>query len=865
VSLLRQPGRAMRLGVTGRIVLLDAFLIALAAALLLGHVRHLGQLPGAPFELPWWTLAIGFYLCERVVVHLHLRGEAHTVSLGELPLALGLFFASPLALLAGQLAGDAVALVVHRRQPPLKLAFNLAQYSVGTLLAAALFRALAGDVEDIDNGALLAALAGVLVATAVGIAAIQTAIAISVQGLRLREVGQALGFGLVASAATGSLALYAVALLWADPAAGWVLAVPVITLWAAYSAYGRLREHHGRLQRLFRTSQVMHDGQDVESSLLGLLDEASGMFHADRAAVLICDALGSGALRTATGPEGVIAVMEQVPLEAGALPWSAAVAAEQPVLVREAATLDALAEHLGGVELGEAMLAPLRGETRMIGFMLLARRHTSVRTYGGDDLKLVRTVAHMAGAMLERGRLERNLRELAVTREQLRHEVAHDALTGLPNRRVLVERLAQALEARRGSAAAPAVLFVDLDEFKQVNDTAGHHAGDELLCAVAERLRGALRADDVAARLGGDEFAVLLPALTAPDEAFLVAGRILAALSEPIVIEGDRCHIGGSVGVALAGEHDSVADLLRKADLAMYDAKEAGGRRIALFRDELADAAQQRADLADALRHALEHDELDLAFQPILGLESGRIVAAEALVRWHHPVRGRIMPAQFIPAAERTGLIVPLGRWVLARACREAKRWASERPQGPPVAVSVNVSARQLTDGSLVLDVANALRASGLEPGSLVLEITESVVAADAGAALENLLALERLGVAIALDDFGNGYSALGYLTQLPLDIVKIDRSIIASVADGGQGALLARAVVSLAHGLDLRVVAGGIEREEQLAACRSLGVDTVQGFLLGRPSAGEDIEARIVGEAGGAAAPLDTVDAPRS
>jgi diguanylate cyclase (GGDEF)-like protein len=405
--------------------------------------------------------------------------------------------------------------------------------------------------------------------------------------------------------------------------------------------------------------------------------------------------------------------------------------------------------------------------------------------------------------------------------ESLRRLAFEDSLTGLPNRPLFEQRIASTLE----SGANAVVAFLDLDEFKQVNDSLGHAAGDRLLEICGERLRNALRSGDIVARLGGDEFAIL--AVDVADlDAFV--DRIFSVLSAPLVLEGKRLYLRASIGIAttLSGP-----ELLRNADLAMYAAKAAGTNRCAFYTDDMHINAVERLDRREQLERAIESGELRLHYQPIVDLDLGRVAGFEALVRWQHPIRGFLGPGEFIPLAEETGLIVPLGRWVLREAARQAAQWA-----GAPY-LSVNVASAQLEQPGFVDEVQAALTDSGLDPSRLVLEVTESSLVGDFEA--ERLQLLRRLGIRLAIDDFGTGYSSLSYLRRFPMDVLKIDRSF---TRDACEDSALLEAIVAMGESLGLVLIPEGIEEREQADALRALGCRLGQGYLFGRPVPAEDI-----------------------
>ncbi len=435
----------------------------------------------------------------------------------------------------------------------------------------------------------------------------------------------------------------------------------------------------------------------------------------------------------------------------------------------------------------------------------------------------------------------RDVTERKQVEARLEHQASHDSLTGLPNRAMLLDRLAGALASRQRTTAV-AVLLLDLDGFKLVNDSRGHAAGDELLVAVGRRLRAHLPPGALLARLGGDEFAVLLERVADPAESARLAEHLIEALRHPLDIDGREVFVSASVGVV---KHRpgwaKPGDLLRDADTALYQAKTRGPGSWAVFEPGMRASVLARLERETALRGAAERGELRLRYQPKVELATGRVVGVEALIRWEHPDLGLLHPVEFVRLAEETGLIVPLGRWVLWEACRRAREWRDLSGEAAPV-VCVNVSACQLREASFVAQVAMALEASGLDPDSLELEITESAVMRDAPEAWGALSDLRKLGVRLAIDDFGTGSSSLGRLRELPVDALKVDRSFVAGLGRDPGSLAIARAVTVLAHDLGLVVTAEGIETTEQASVLRALGVDLGQGFYFAPPLPGEAI-----------------------
>jgi diguanylate cyclase (GGDEF)-like protein len=420
-----------------------------------------------------------------------------------------------------------------------------------------------------------------------------------------------------------------------------------------------------------------------------------------------------------------------------------------------------------------------------------------------------------------------------------------DSLTRLPNRALFQDRVGHALARAGLRAGVLAVLFVDLDGFKDVNDSLGHAAGDHLLCSVAERLRACVRPADTAARLGGDEFAVLLEDITAEADAIRVAQRLLEALAAPFIIGGRETSVSASIGIALNRQADTVDELLRNADVAMYTVKETGRARFELFAPEMYTAVVQRVDLEHQLRSAVDKHEFTLHYQPLISLDTGRISGLEALIRWQHPTRGLLAPAEFIELAEETGVIVAVGAWVIEAACHQVCEWKRLQP-GQPFTLSVNLSPVQVFEAGIVDTVRGALTRSRLDPSDLVLELTEEVMVKDTETAGRRLRELKALGVNLAIDDFGTGYSSLSYLRRLPVDILKIDKSFVDGIAEGTTERAFAQAIVSLARTLGLQTVAEGVEQPEQVTTLRGLGCHVAQGYLFSEPLPAWRIDALI-------------------
>jgi diguanylate cyclase (GGDEF)-like protein len=435
------------------------------------------------------------------------------------------------------------------------------------------------------------------------------------------------------------------------------------------------------------------------------------------------------------------------------------------------------------------------------------------------------------------------LHQLEQTLGSFRHDAEHDPLTALANRALFHQRIERALEHPRRRSFA--VLFIDLDDFKTINDTLGHAAGDELLVAVAQRLRSTVRAEDTVARLGGDEFGILLNRLEGYEDAQRSAARVLDALQPPFSVGGAAMRVGTSMGLAPFGPRSTTSQLLREADMALYAAKDRGKNQFRAFSWTMQRDARDRFELQAELRQAIEREELVIHYQPVVELPSGRVAGFEALARWKHSTRGVLLPDRFIPLAEELGVIHALGLVILRTACAQLAEWEAEFPDAPPWHIAVNVSVQQFDSPDLLADVTEALADSSVDASRIVLEVTESSMAEDPEHVLHVLQQLRALGVRVAIDDFGTGYSALQYLRQFPLDVLKIDKAFVADVEAGTAsetGETLLRAMLELGHSLGLGTVVEGVESHAQLDVVRRLGCDFVQGYLLGTPGAAAEI-----------------------
>jgi diguanylate cyclase (GGDEF)-like protein len=789
-----------------RVLALALVLAAVSVTVSLSVLRGLDPV-SRQTAVPWWALAIGFLCTEVLVIHLDVRRDTYSISAMELPLVVGLFFVSPIAVLIARLTGTVVALVLHRRQAPLKAFFNLTLYAAETIVAITVFRFLAGTVGDVDQQTWLAAFAAMLAANIVSLGGVTCAMWLHGAELEGRVRAMLIG-ALIPPIANTSLALGAVALLWDDPRSVWLLAGTAIVLVVAYRAFAALNQRYANLQRLYDFTRRLQ-ATDSETVIVEMLAAARELLRAESAQLVIVD--GSSHVRLwALGREPE--ADERVALDQLSAYTQQAITDGRPAVVGTTRADDVW--H-------GCMVVPIVTDGTVVAVMTVADRADDVSTFDHDDLRLFETLVNHAAIALDNAQLV----------GRLRHDALHDALTGLPNRALFNTCVDDAVRARRPGTKL-AVMLMDLDRFKEVNDTLGHHCGDQLLCEVGRRLEQVMPAGGAIARLGGDEFALLLPSIQDAEDAVTEARRVRALLEAPFMLGHMHVDVGGTIGIAVSPDHgEDPATLLQRADVAMYAAKSGGG--IEVYASERDHYSPRRLALLGELRDAIDHGQLVLHYQPKINVVTGAPVGAEALLRWPHPERGMIPPDEFVPIAEHTGVIRSLTLYVLRRALADCALW---RTTGSEVGVAVNVSARNLLDLDLVDDLRALLAATELPANLLTLEITESSIMGDTSRTLHVLDDLAALGVRISIDDFGTGYSSLTYLKQLPVDEVKIDKSFVATMHTDPGDAAIVRSVIDLGANLGLTVVAEGVETDTALALLRELGCPLAQGYFVSRP-----------------------------
>jgi diguanylate cyclase (GGDEF)-like protein len=798
--------------------------------ILLALARH-----GATHEawLDWFAfpaLAIGFAVSETFVVHLRVKADAHTYSLVELPLAFGLFFANPLVVVGAQCVGAGLALVLHRRQRGLKLLFNMAAFAATTIAAILVFRSLAPSPAAIDDRTLLAGAAALLTESVLAVLLVFTVISVSDRAWRLGELRSSLAFGTTTAAFTISLALIAVIIVDARPMWTLLVIVPIVGTYLANWAYTTQRRRHEGLAFLYQSTRLLHASSELDLAIAALLEHASRTFNAAAAELVYRADPADQPMRITIGSD-VDRSQTVAPFTDEALisflDASGAVAVTH---LDDGPAGDFL--HARGYR--DAVMAPLRIDQLALGVLVIANRLSEVVPFGPTDVVLLGTLANQTATALKNGRLEQSLEQLRVLEQRMSFQALHDPLTGLANRTLLHSELARAIDT--GDASTGAVLFIDLDDFKTVNDSFGHAAGDALLVETANRLRGCSDVAATVARLGGDEFAVLLPDAFRPADARRAADRVLSAFEAPAQVGSYRLGIRASIGIAMIGPGADPGALMRSADTAMYTAKAQGKHRIVLFDPTMYESTLHQFNMRSDLMAALADRQLTVHFQPIVSLRGQHLLGCEALVRWRHPQLGMLAPASFLGIAQQSGLMPSVDLFVLDAACEFLARTDSTDPDLVPW-VNINLSPETFASPTLVEYVVDTLARHCLSPDRLGIEVIEEVVSGQVSGLLHTLERLRALGVKLSLDDFGTGYSSLSHLQSLPVDVVKIAKPFIDEIASSSSQQAFTSAIVALGRALDKSVVAEGIEDRDQLELLRAIGCDAGQGYLFARPA----------------------------
>ena len=794
-----------------------------------------GRIGPARPDVGWLTVALLaglLILAGYLHVDFQYGGEVNAMDVFDAVLGLVIFTLPGFHAVAVAAVGKAVAeALLHIR--PAKAAFNVSQWMAAAGTAAAVFAVLGGG--DSARGGLLPLMAAMVVMTAVNSVAVVCVLSL----VGTRRVGAVLSdlaslrqWSAVTLAANVSLAvLFAAAYAWA-PLAALAVPVPLVLLHWSSRGYAAGRVDRARLAGLQSATHALAAPVDPRAGIPQFVEAVRRCFECEMAELVVLRPDGDREVHRSTAAGGGACTSA---VEAGNDPTLASLLldVERAVRVDDDYPDPAVAGRLRGEQWRDCLAAPVRSGRRSTAVLCCYNRSGLDSTEGGELAVLEALAGEVAGAL-----------DKAELLEEIAHQAIHDPLTGLPNRRLLLDRLENALvQALRVPTASVAVLFLDLDRFKSANDTHGHQVGDQILVAVARRLEALMRASDTVGRLGGDEFVVVCANLGGEHQAVHIAERVAEAVSAAVEHDGIDVSLSASIGIALAAPGDVDGELLlEQADAAMYQAKEQGRSRYQLFDGHMHAAALHRIKTEDELGRALERGEFRLFYQPSIDMGTAEVAGAEALLRWKHPERGLMSPEEFIDLAEESRLILPIGSWVIHEACREAARWESAaRDEDRPLTVSVNLSAVQLAQPGLCDDVRSALSDVDLDPATLCLEITESLLMVDFAAAMDTLQALKTLGIRLSLDDFGTGYSSLAHVHQFPIDELKVDRSFVGRLGEPAQDTKIVEAVVGLAQALNLTTVAEGVETRQQLQLVQALGCDLGQGYYWSAPLDGAE------------------------
>src|SRR5579859_1406194 len=818
------PVRSIRVGV------LSTVLAGAAASMYFGWLQYWTR-PVAHVHFSVLALAAAFAVFEVFVVHFEYREGFHSISVSELALVAGLIFYTPSGLLVARLSGSLVALVLHRRQFSVKLLFNLASFALEATVATLVYRTVLSALSSHSAFSLAgvgAALAAVLSANVLAMLLVAAAISVNEWGLQKTAVRDVFGIETLASLVTTSVGVLACTVIWTELSLSWLLVVVAALACASFRGHASLRQRYANLERLYGFTRVVGTSIDTGEAMKLLLGKAADLLRAEVSEITLFDTTGESGLRSWVA-DGRLHT-ERLLLDTGTSLELRGAALGSAVVFSRLTKDEDLARLLAQRHYKDALVIPLLRNRAVVGTFLVANRVVNVSTFNAEDMKLFETIGLHASTTLENGRLVDQLRDEAASKE---YQSLHDNLTGLPNRTMFHHLVEDAIDECRRTFAVAAVMLMDLDHFKEVNDTLGHRTGDLLLIELSERLRQVVGERGQIARLGGDEFAILVPDVEGQAEAEGVAKLILSALEHPLALSEINLQIGASIGLAIFPKHASdSAALLQLADVAMYQAK-ANHTGYAVYASQRRQHDARRLALAAELRSAIEQGAITLHYQPKAHLGSQEVTGVEALARWEHRRYGLMPPDEFIPIAEHTGLIGMLTDHVLESALRQCKSW---RQLGFALNVAVNLSVRSLMDRDLPDRVGAVLAEVGLPAGALTLEITEGTIMADPVRTLEVLHRLAAMGITLSIDDFGTGYSSLSYLKRLPVHEVKIDKSFVHHMVTDDDDQVIVRFVVDLARNLRLTVTAEGVEDAATWDRLVELGCDSIQGNYLRSP-----------------------------
>lgn len=821
----------------GRRTSLLTLALVLASTLLLWRFWPDGPV-GDSVPLRWWSIAVIAAVTDMLVFRVEFRRETYTFTFAEVVLVLGLFLAPPGHLIVGRLLGELGVLALKERQSPRKIALNLASFYAECAVMLVGFGALAGGRSIEQPVAWLLALGAVIVAELVGFLTVGTVIRWHGGSVDLRRVVVA---GLLTAPVNTSLGLTAGILLVVRPWATLLLTGVAVFLVVTYRSYAALSTRHQSLTLLYDVTRLMSGSKRPDAVLEAMSGQARELLRAERAQIWVAEE-GGGFLAVQVDAGGLVAPAAGTSAARALLAHFAE--HRGVVMVTKASAVGPTSEFAALLGSTDCMVAPITDGDAVVGAIAVIDRIGELSTFEPSDARIFGTLAGHASEALGNSRLIDRLHDEARRRE---HDAHHDALTGLPNRVLFRHRLLDRLEAARADGSWVTVAVMDLDGFKDINDTLGHQAGDLVLGEIARRLDRTVDDSVTVARLGGDEFALVFGNGTSRDDAQQFAALVGEVVAAPIPIGGLMLEVGVSIGLASSTTDGTEPDLLvQRADVAMYVAK-AGGGGFQFYRADTDENTPRRSAMTNEIRTAVDAGQIACVYQPEVRLADGVIVGVEALVRWEHPVFGTVLPEEFLPLAERTGVVPALTSFVLATAIEQAGRWAAA---GHRLGVSVNLGTRNLLDAELTSTVARLVATHDLDPCLLTLELSEVDVMADPSRSIKVLGELAAIGVRVAIDGFGIGASSLPVLQRLPVSELKIDRSLVVPVGRDVDAARLVAAVVGLARSFGIAAVAVGIEDEATERELRTMGVAVGQGLHLYAPCRASELAAVLTAAA---------------
>jgi diguanylate cyclase (GGDEF)-like protein len=774
--------------------------------------------------LPWWCLALAFAAADRVQFDFELRRQSISLTLAELPLTLSLFFCSPLQLVVGRLTGLWLVSLLFDRRLDRKLIVNLTNAAAECAIAMLVFRSLPGNHDLSRPATWIATIVAISAANAVSFTLVTVAMRWHGAQPMIRKMVSAMTVTMITNIC---MAILAATLMTTNPWAlipfGVIIGLVIFT----YRGYNTLLKRHVSLEQLYEFTRLVSGSQRPDLVLNAMLHDARRLLRSDLAAIVL-QADGSDD----SGSRWFHSTGDRVLGEMTLAELASFTGAEYSVVIPRGSKDPEHCELLRRLGAKDCVVAPIFEGNRAIGMMIACDRETDVSTFTNEDGRVLTTIANHAGIALENGRLIERLHEQAAQRE---HESLHDPLTGLPNRSLFLREVAGAIEEAQSTGEKFAVALLDLNDFKEVNDTLGHHHGDLLLAQVGTRLRAALPDRVVVARLGGDEFALLTPQGASTASVRRLGATIEQAFRETFLAENLTLEVAASVGFALYPDHgDDPSTLMQRADVAMYEAKASRSSGVAIYDADRDRNTPRRLAFATDLRSALDSGAITLDYQPKAALRTGAVVGVEALARWVHPEYGPVPPDEFIALAERTGLIESLTQHVLVQGFDQLEQWTAE---GLDVAMSLNLSVHNLMDPKLPAMISRLLSRRSIRSSSVTFEVTETTMMVEPATVSRILHELSDLGTKISIDDFGTGHSSLSYLRQLPVHEMKIDKSIVFPLTTDPNAAVIVRSIIDLANSLGISVVAEGVEDLATWEALLEMGCDVAQGYFLSRPA----------------------------